>query len=492
MERIMSLSSDVLTRLTDSHALTPRRLAPRSFALVAVFTLVVVILLSPILEVHEAYKAPKPDLSLSVQPINMVQDTLDYLTKFPLDPTAFGEMGQRVQLLTHRLEYLEKGNDALNPSQRRDLLGEIDRAVVASFPFIKNPLSSSSETGFQALRNTYLPGSRGVVMSLGKKDFRYACHLIGNIRTVLKSDLPIMVAFAGEDDLPVRYREILTSLGENIETLDLLKTVDDATLDLAHGTFGTKPLAMLVSRFEQVILLDADSVFVQKPEVLFEGSGYQETGTYFFHDRLLNKGNFKERHDWWQKEMQYNKPSATLLKSLVYTEQYSAEQDSGVVVLDKSRTRVPLALLHVCWQNSSAGRKFMQGKVFGDKETYWFGFELSGVPYHFEKHYGNGLGPVTDSSTICGNAIAHTDEADRLLWFNGGLLANKYQDKKKYGDFSHWMLDGHWLPQTGGDGVSCEDQGNILPVNEKDKKILTQSIEEAKLADNRFKELVSS
>ena len=481
-----------MTRLTDSHALTPRRLAPRSFALISVLALVIVILLFPILRVHEAYKAPKSGPVLAAQPITLVQDTLDYLIHFPLDPTEFGEMGQRVQLLTHRIEMLERGGDGFKPSQRRESLSKIDRAVVASFPFIRNSSSSSSEAGFQALRNTYIPGSKGVVISLGKKDFRYACHLIANIRTVLKSDLPIMVAFAGEDDLPVRYREILVSLGENIETLDLLKTVNDATLDLAHGTFGTKPLAMLVSRFEQVILLDADVVFVQKPEVLLEGLGYQETGTYFFHDRLLNKGIFKERHDWWEKEMQYNKPSATLLKSLVYTERYSAEQDSGVVVLDKSRTPVLLALLHICWQNSSAGRKFMQGKVFGDKETYWLGFELSGVPYHFEKHYGNGLGPMTDSGTICGNAIAHTDEADRLFWFNGGLLANKYQDKKKYGDFSHWMLDGHWLPQTGGDGVSCEDQGDIMTVDEKDKKVLTQSIEEAKLTDNRFKELMGS
>ena len=488
----MSLTSDVRTRITDSQALTSRRLAPRSFALVLVLTAVLVGLLFPIFRVHKPYKFPKSDPVLAVQSITMVQDTLDYLINFPLNPTEFGEMGQRVQLLTHRLELLEEGDDGLKLSQRRDLLAKIDRAVVASFPFIRNSSSSSSEAGFQALRNSYIPGSRGIVISLGKKDFRYACHLIGNIRTVLKSDLPIMVAFAGDNDLPVPYREKLASLGENIETFDLLKNVDDATLDLAHGTFGTKPLAMLVSQFEQVILLDADAVFVQKPEILFEDSGYQVTGTYFFHDRLLNKGNFKERHDWWQKEMQYNKPSATLLKSLVYTEKYSAEQDSGVVVIDKSRTPVLLALLHVCWQNSSAGRKFMQGKVFGDKETYWFGFELSGVPYHFEKHYGNGLGPVTSSSRICGNAIAHTDEEDRLLWFNGGLLANKYQDKKKYGDFGHWMLDGHWLPQTGGNGVSCEDQGHILTVNAKDKEILTQSIKEAKLADNRFKELIGT
>lgn len=48
-------------------------------------------------------------------------------------------------------------------------------------------------------------------------------------------------------------------------------------------------------------------------------------------------------------------------------------------------------------------------------ETYWFGLELSHVPYYFEKHYDNSLGSVSDDNLICGNAIAHTDEADKLL-----------------------------------------------------------------------------
>ena len=64
-----------MTRLTDSHALTPRRVAPRSFALISVLALVIVILLFPILRVHEAYKAPKSGPVLAAQPITLVQDT---------------------------------------------------------------------------------------------------------------------------------------------------------------------------------------------------------------------------------------------------------------------------------------------------------------------------------------------------------------------------------------------------------------------------------
>ena len=492
MDHIVRLKTDVMARLTDYYSLSPRRPAPRSFALISVSTIITIILLFPVFGLHKSFTAHMPALAPLEAPVVTAQDALDYLIKFPLNPTEFGEMGQRVRLLIHRIKLLEDSKSNLTPSQASALSERVDQAVVASFPFVPNPSTSSSRMPFQALRSSYVAGSKGIVISLGKKDFRYACHLIVNIRNVLHSSLPIQIAYAGDDDLPAQYREKLSSLGNDIRTTDLLKMVNDTTLDLAHGTFATKPLAMLVSSFEKVILVDADAVFIQAPEVLFKSSGYQETGTYFFHDRLLNKGIFKDRHDWWEYEMRHNPPSATLLKSLVYTEKYSAEQDSGVVVLDKSRTPVLLALLHICWQNSAAGRKHMQGKVFGDKETYWFGFELSRVPYYFEKHYGNGLGPVSDKNVICGNAIAHADEADRLLWFNGALLNNKYRDKKKFGDFSHWMLDGHWLPQTGGDGVSWEDQGKILTVDERDKKVLSDSIREAKLTDKRFKDLVGT
>ena len=366
------------------------------------------------------------------------------------------------------------------------LTEHLDNTIVTSFPFIRNPSSSNETMSFKALRETYKKGSRGIVISLGKRDFRYACHLIKGIRKVLGSILPIQIAYAGEDDLPKDYREKLMSLGEDIETLDLLSMIDDTTMGLARGGFGIKPMAMLLSSFEQVILVDADSVFLQPPEVLFKSPGYIETGTYFFHDRLLYQGSYQERHAWWRSHLKYDRPSASLLKLASYTKMYSQEQDSGVVLLDKRRTSVLFGLLHICWQNSKGSRNYLYRQVHGDKETYWFGLELCQVPYYFAKHYGNGLGVVTNGSEICGNAILHTDEDDRLLWFNGGLLKNKYQDQKTFGNFTHYMLDGQWKHQNGGDGVSCEEKGEILTVNEEEKKVLSALIREAKIVDQQF------
>ena len=39
---------------------------------------------------------------------------------------------------------------------------------------------------------------------------------------------------------------------------------------------------LLASSFEEVLLLDSDSLPMQDPEVMFEDPHYKETGNYFF------------------------------------------------------------------------------------------------------------------------------------------------------------------------------------------------------------------
>lgn len=486
MEEGTALQADVMARLTGCHALIPRGRTARRSAMILAVMVISIIFLYPAHNLQKTYQAHWGRAAAVASDL-VAHDVLEYLMKFPLAPTEFGQMGQRVQLIAHRQDLLEKKRRVLTVQQSQALTERLDAAVVASFPFIRNP-NSQSKMPFQALRDTYHKGSKGIVISLGKKDFQYACHLILGIRHVLGSTLPIQIAHAGDDDLPIEYREELLSLGNDIETIDLLKLIDDTTMDLAHGTFGIKPLAMLLSSFEQVMLVDADAVFLQPPEVLFKSKGYQDTGTYFFHDRLMWPNSFPERHEWYDSHLKFNQLSETLLNLTSYKGRYSDEQESGVVLFDKSRTPILLGLLHICWQNSAAGREYMV-LIDGEKETFWLGLELCQVPYYFSKNYGISLGPL-DDGTVCGNAIAHLDEQDRLLWFNGALLANKLVDKRTYANFTHYIRDGHWLPLAGPTEVYCEDQGVVLTASEQERKVLSSSIREAKLVDEQFKDLI--
>ncbi|MCJ1396036.1 hypothetical protein MMC18_008923 [Xylographa bjoerkii] len=260
------------------------------------------------------------------------------------------------------------------------------KCCASCLPFLHNPADPPDWKPLHDLRQRFVPGSKGIVIPTGKGTFRFACHLISTLRDVLKSELPIQIMHAGEDDLPADHRHVITQLGSRIETLDVTTVLDDKTLQLPKGGWAIKAFAALASSFEQVILMDADAVFLQKPEVILnDHPGYQATGSLLFHDRLLWQGAFPERHQWWEHQMAGHKPSVTLNKSKVYNEGYAEEGDSGVVVLHKGRLPIFMGLLHICWQNTLAVRDaFTYHMGYGDKESWWFGLELSGANYTME------------------------------------------------------------------------------------------------------------
>ncbi|KAL9577320.1 MAG: hypothetical protein Q9212_006437, partial [Teloschistes hypoglaucus] len=365
--------------------------------------------------------------------VHTIAVTSDYFADHPLASSEFGQMGRRIQILRRWIEARENLYDS-SAGLAKEFTDSIDKTTSSLFPFLPTPLDGPDDT-LGHLRRRFEKGSKGIVIPTGRKTFRYACHLISNMRDTLNSELPIEIVYAGDSDLPLEYRQFITQLGPNIEATDITQIFDDSTLDLAHGGWAIKPFAALASRFEQLMVLDADAVFLQQPETIFNThKGYQTTGTLLFHDRLLWQGMFKERHSWWERHLAHQKPSEALSKSLVYNEGYAEEQDSGVVVLDKSRLAVLLGLLHTCWQNTQEVRKKWTYKMgYGDKESWWFGLELVGAEYTFEEHYASIIGtPVTNQqrgeTRVCGFTIAHLDEAGKLLWYNGSLLKNKAVD----------------------------------------------------------------
>ena len=122
-------------------------------------------------------------------------------------------------------------------------------------------------------------------MCAGSNNFLFAVQHIQTLRNVLHSTLPIQVAYASDDDLHYSDRVLLQNLGPNIETLNLLDHFDESIAGLKTGTWAQKPFAMLASRFEKVIIVDADTIFMQKPDKVFDDEpGLVETGTMFYHD----------------------------------------------------------------------------------------------------------------------------------------------------------------------------------------------------------------
>jgi alpha 1,3-mannosyltransferase len=73
--------------------------------------------------------------------------------------------------------------------------------------------------------------------------------------------------------------------------------------------------------------------------------------------------------------------------------------DSAVVVWNKGKLPVFTGLLHICWQKTQVVREDITCKMmYGDRESWWFGLELCGVPT-FEKHYGAAIGEIITKRT---------------------------------------------------------------------------------------------
>ncbi|KAJ4394802.1 hypothetical protein N0V93_004022 [Gnomoniopsis smithogilvyi] len=424
-------------------------------------------------------------------------ELLQYFEDYPLSSphkNNFGELGRRTRLLR---DLIVSADREKKRPRKQALLSAVNRLAVLLYFFLQNsPQNPQSALPFSDLRASMVPKSAGIVIPAGDYNLRFAAHLICCLRNVLKSKLPIQIVFAGDDDLSPTSRDFLTNLpnfvdhAPSLEFLDITSVFNDTTLKMKEGGWAIKPFAALGSKYEKVIVMDADSVFLQKPEVLLHHPAFERTGAFLFHDRLLWQHGFQERHDWWRSQIK--RPSATLDKSLVWKEDYAEEVDSGVVIIDKSRIDVLVGLLHVCWQNSYEVREEVTYKMtYGDKESWWMGFELAGSTYEMEEHYGAIVGwedtIVTDPAArkVCSFVIAHLDDKNELLWYNGGLLKNKQVPSMshEYAVPDKWMVDAEWRKGATKPDMSCMVGGEVhnLPINLIG--ILESSIAEAKWVD---------
>ena len=257
----------------------------------------------------------------------------------------FGRMGDRVSQFSLLAESI-----TTDPSFDREPLVSLLRKY---FPW------------WQPLPTTYTPlqrpssnqvGGTGIVICAGSSNLIYAIHLIRSLRNVLNSKLPIQVAYAGDSDLSFPDRITITDLGSDIETLNLLDYFDDGIAGLQDGGWAMKPFAMLASRFQKTIMLDADAIFLRSPDELFESeSGLVETGTLFWHDRAFKNG-MESRHAWVRSIMEGRQPSVMLNQSLFWQEGVYQEMDSAVVCMDKGRSNVFMSLLFASWMNTKRVR----------------------------------------------------------------------------------------------------------------------------------------
>ncbi|KAG0001506.1 hypothetical protein BGZ80_002107 [Entomortierella chlamydospora] len=278
---------------------------------------------------------------------------------------------------------------------------------------------------------------KGFVFCAGNRQFEFLVTSIQALRSRLKSELPIQVFHMGENDLSSSRQKYLKDMTFGIEIVDVTQILDDSYIRL--GGWSIKPFAMLASTFEEVMFIDADAYFLQDPAILFEDPGYLATGALFFFDRTLFPDQ-KGGSDWIKSFlpiMSSFPPTSRLFNYLTMH-----EQESGVVLINK-KTRFP-GLISICKMNDKWERDLYSYRVFyGDKETFWIGFEMVQEPYAFMRNYAGAIGELRpdNAQSVCG-ALLHQDHQGNPLWWNGGLYRNKNAGVTRNLDFGYWMSGG--------------------------------------------------
>jgi hypothetical protein len=183
--------------------------------------------------------------------------------------------------------------------------------------------------------------------------------------------------------------------------------------------FFCKLQALLLSPFDETMLLDVDVVWFKMPDLLFNSPQYKQTGTLFFRDRLFYPRPGTPDHEAYHRYDEIDKffkrhnvsMDMETTKKMAYghgVPQFWVQQlqilegkrnksftpydygESSVTLMDKRTHPKTLAIIEKEHPNYEIG--------YGDKEAYWLAATAAREPFSFTPYlagqYGDCQGPV--------------------------------------------------------------------------------------------------
>jgi hypothetical protein len=196
---------------------------------------------------------------------------------------------------------------------------------------------------------------RGIVTCAGgPRLFTCAWVLVRVLRDIVRNTLPIQLWHRGAAEIDPLMHALLQRYG--VEVIDANSFTSTPP---PPENWALKPFAILHSRFQEVLFLDADNIPVVDPAVLFSTTPYRETGAIFWPD------------------LKPLPPESAIWEICRVAYQDEPSFESGQVVLDKARCWKPLLLtMHL---NEHAG--FYYQHVYGDKDTFHMAWRFLGQAY---------------------------------------------------------------------------------------------------------------
>jgi hypothetical protein len=205
---------------------------------------------------------------------------------------------------------------------------------------------------------------RGVVICGGGVKYFTCAYVCVNMLRHAGCELPVEIWHLGPFELNEEMRALVAPLG--VTCVDAHQVCKEHPARRLNG-WELKPYAILHSRFEEVLFLDADNVPLVNPELFFDRPEYRQDGAIFWPDfRPIPRQN----PIWAVMEVEYR---------------FEPSFESGQIVVDKRRCWAELQLT----MHYNEYSDFYYRLIWGDKDTFHFAWRrlarpYAMVPYHVE------------------------------------------------------------------------------------------------------------
>ena len=328
-----------------------------------------------------------------------------------------------------------------------------------SEPIVKSSLTGNTACFLNVMRQQL--NGKGIALTIDNRHVEITIRLIRLLR-FYGNTLPIQIVYIKGVSEESRHQLIKAarspftdSHGNKLVEQELwFVDVSQAIYSKYYkkfSKFGNKILATLFNSFEELMLIDSDTVMFQPPKYFFNLDQYKEFGAFFYRDR---SAEFRGKSD----AMFFRKMMPSLLDTAIFdipqVTNYTLDRElfnglthyteSGLVMINRNR--------HFLQALTMAQISFMapvQKRVYGDKELFFLSLTIYGEEsYDFNKHFAASIGVVTpveerleevkqdiknsnrnyvknsfESKEICSNHPAHISDADNhtLLWINSGF-----------------------------------------------------------------------
>ncbi|KAH8195940.1 hypothetical protein TruAng_009889 [Truncatella angustata] len=395
------------------------------------------------------------------------------------------EIGQRAGILRDWIQSYDPYSKALHPQLHAE---SIEKAAVTLFPFLANTLrKSKSKNPMENIQPPFNKSSRGIVILTSVKTFRQTFHLLGALTEVVLTDLPIQIAYSGNDSLRSFQREMLAYRFPSISFLDISTLFVDNSLPLETSDSALKILAGLATTFEQFILLEANTVLLYRPDLLFKQSAYHRTGALLFGRPVQSPMRFPATYP--PEVLTSHSSTEWTQGSDVKKTQYLQEKYWSVVVLDKSRVDVLIGLLHASWQTILNGHGRIDDTAPDREIDVWrLAFELTGSPHGLQTPSAAVIGWPRHGAEeeICSFADGYSEENGTLLWYTS-LIVRK--DEPSFGNDNvptHRVVMLSSQEVLNGKDILCTVRENAKTLTHAQQQIIQKTAQKAQQLDSEF------